>query len=333
MARIVLHIGTHKTGTTSIQDSFHANRALLKQHGVIFPRVGQTRGQHGLASAWINLPFPYRLLNAKRSWQRLARVYGPRDGTVFISSEELSRLRPRRVDMAQLRDWLAEFDEVKILCCLRNQASFLQSVYQQVSDERQPGHWVPYLQQALHSRMVDGLALNYAALLAHIETGFAPDEITLLSYDQTLSQPGGLLGAILRALDLPLSAEDLAPSPHGRSNISPPPLASFAANGIAQPGPASAGLVHLAARHLPDQKRSTVFSRPELAQVRALFDPLNQALEQARHPYQPGFRIGPMLGDTTPEQSLMFRGELAEDYWVELGRALQQAQSRHAVKG
>lgn len=326
MARIILHIGTHKTATTHIQDSLHANRKRLKQHGVIFPHIGQTRGQHGLASAWIKLPMPYSLTDAERSWKRLARVYGRGDHTVVVSSEELSRLRPHRVNMAQLRDWLQGFDEIRILCCLRNQASFLQSVYQQVSDERQPGHWVPYLQAALRSRMVDGLALNYAGLVSHIETGFAPDEITLLSYDHAIHTPGGILGAVLAAINCPLTAEDLSASPHGTSNISPPPLASFAANGIALPARAEAGLVHLAARHLPRPNRTTLFSRPELAQIRALFDPLNRALENSRASVQPGFRIGPMLGSEAPEHELMFRGELTETYWIDLARALRSAQ-------
>ena len=58
MSRIVIHIGTHKTATTHLQDTFHKNRALLKTHGVTFPYIGWTRGQHGLASAWIRMPMP-----------------------------------------------------------------------------------------------------------------------------------------------------------------------------------------------------------------------------------------------------------------------------------
>ena len=44
MARIVLHIGTHKTATTTIQNVFHRNATLLAQHGIVYPRLGTATG-------------------------------------------------------------------------------------------------------------------------------------------------------------------------------------------------------------------------------------------------------------------------------------------------
>ena len=56
MSRIILHVGTHKTATTTLQDTCAANRRRLAAHGVVFPEVGPTNGQHTLVTRWIPLP-------------------------------------------------------------------------------------------------------------------------------------------------------------------------------------------------------------------------------------------------------------------------------------
>lgn len=323
MSRIVIHIGTHKTATTHIQDTFFRNRALLKRHGVIFPRIGHTRGQHGLASAWIRLPFPYGIRDARRAWARLARTQADSDRTVFVSSEELSRLRPTRVDMTELRNLVDPFDEVRIVCTLRNQASFIQSVYQQVSDDRNPGGWPGYLAGALERRLIEGLALDYNTLYRHMRSGFAADEIRLLSYDAARKQPGGLVGAMLDILGAELTADSLEPWEDRNSNVSPPALATFAANTTAMPDHAPPRLVRAMAQSLaatigPD-RRSTIFTRAEAQQVTDMFQPLNEELEAAVAEHQPGFRVGPMLG----EPGVVYRGGLTDEFWIEACRHLR----------
>ncbi|HSC18190.1 MAG TPA: hypothetical protein VLC74_04670, partial [Rhizomicrobium sp.] len=46
---LYLHIGTEKTGTTSIQAFMAANRALLKQHRILYPRSPGETNHIGLA--------------------------------------------------------------------------------------------------------------------------------------------------------------------------------------------------------------------------------------------------------------------------------------------
>jgi len=72
MARLILHIGTHKTATTTIQNSFHANRKLLAQHGLIYPDLGRAAGHHGLVTDWIDLPANYHYpQGAAAAWQQV----------------------------------------------------------------------------------------------------------------------------------------------------------------------------------------------------------------------------------------------------------------------
>ena len=45
--RILLHIGTHKTGTTSLQAFFFLNRDQLKKSSsILYPETGSPRVQH-----------------------------------------------------------------------------------------------------------------------------------------------------------------------------------------------------------------------------------------------------------------------------------------------
>jgi hypothetical protein len=48
---LIFHVGTHKTGTTSIQTMMQDNRDYFEEQGILFPRSGQVRngGQHNLA--------------------------------------------------------------------------------------------------------------------------------------------------------------------------------------------------------------------------------------------------------------------------------------------
>jgi hypothetical protein len=322
MSRIILHIGTHKTATTHIQDLLFHNRKLLARHGIIYPRIGVMRAHHGLASGWIKLPERYRLRNPQGAWTRIVKTWAATDKTIFISSEELSRLYPARVNMAQLRDIVSGFDDITVLCCLRNQAGFLQSVYQQISDERNPGRWPQFLNQALERRVVDGLSLDYNLLYDHLRTGFAPGEIQLVSYDLARSSAGGIVQNLIETLDLPVQSAELVPCGPDRANVSPPPLASLVANMIAAPGVAPPALVTRVLRQIeqsvPEAGSATLFSRAELAQLRRTVRPWNRRLH-ARVP--DGFEFGPMPGPGPR----IFRGRLETQFWMDLCRDLALA--------
>lgn len=325
MARAVLHVGTHKTATTTLQDTFFANRARLARHGVIYPVLGATRGHHGLASRWIRMPAPYGLDDPAAAWAGLARAHAGSDATVFLSSEEFSRARPARVDMAELRDALSGFEEVAVICTLRNQAGYIQSVYQQISKDRAPPPFERFLAQAMESRLADGLWLNYGALHAHLLTGFAPEEITYLSYEAAVAAPGGILGRFLELLGVPMAPGDLEPYGIGASNVSPEPLAQLAANVVAAPGRADPGLVALAgaalARILAPGQRSTLYTRAEARQVARRFAPANRAFEAELRARQPEFALAPL--DLAGER--LWRGELTPAFWASLARALHRA--------
>ena len=326
MARLVLHIGLHKTATTTVQDTLFHNRVLLADHGLIYPFVGETRGHHGLVTRWVPMPRPYALRgDPEAEWYRVAADYADQDGTVFLSSEEFSRAHPRRVDLYDLRRLTEPYDSVQVICLLRNQRSFLQSVYGQVSRDRPAPEVRGFIRQACESGFADGLWMDYDALAAHLETAFAPEELTFLSYEAACASEGGIVGEMLRQLGVPLAASALTPFGKGRSNASADPLALMVAGAISRPAIAPGALVGLIETLLrnefgPDM-RGTIFTPEETAEIARRFAAPNAAFEARRIGLQPDLR----LAQSRPAGEEIGRDRLTRPIWEKIARALYHA--------
>lgn len=323
MSKIVIHIGTHKTGTSHIQALFNRNQELLADHGIHVPSLSRKFHQHILAGVW-NPRFTVEDgADALAAWRSLSDKYAGTDETVFVSSEELSRLQSGlRTDMAQMRELVSGFGEVVLLCTFRNQASFIQSVYQQISANRKPKDWADFYKQTVETRFCDGLSVDYDRFYSHMLTGFSRKEIHLLSYDHELGQPGGMTQAILDVIGTHLRAETLEPISARQSNISPPALATFFGNKITAPETTPDTLIRILTETLeevyPKKKRQTLFSKAEADEIEALFSAGNEALAQRVSPYQPDFRVGPMLGGKVD----LYRGQVSQAFWFTLSRRL-----------
>lgn len=325
MSKVVLHIGTHKTGTTTVQDMFWHNAALLAQHGLIYPQLGTITGHHALVCDWMTLPPVFAHPDGSRALlDRMSAAHAAGDDTVFLSSEELSRGDPdNRVNLQELRACLSRFDRIEVVCVLRTQWQFLQSVYLEISKAGSPPRPGVLMQSALQTGMAQGLWVDYRGLLDRLETVFAPEEITLLDYTQACAHPKGLIGALLetQAIDLPVDALQLVNE--GRSNASPLALATFAANMLMEPYKADAGLVAQITEvmhHMTQNQplHSCIFSRAQFDQLQAHFAPLNAELAQRRHAVQPGFH----LSEPNHDAITHFHDQLPPGLWYHVARSL-----------
>ncbi len=223
MSEIIIHAGTHKTGTTTIQDTLALNRRRLAESGIVFPQVGPNNGHHSLVTAWIDLPERYRDSQpAREAWRALATRYGPGTSTVIVSSEELSRGRPG-VDMHELAGLVAPFGRRTVVCLLRGQLSYLQSVFLQVIRDVHIAPFEAYLNQCLVTNLAIGVMLDYGALYDRLLEGFRPDEIVFLSYEAAVRAPGGVVGSLLRRTCLGAAMPGLVPLPAGIPTSRPSP--------------------------------------------------------------------------------------------------------------
>jgi hypothetical protein len=143
MTTLYLHIGSEKTGTTSVQRFLRANRDLLAERGVLFPRAPGEENQMGMAVAAQNEFGPLRknvfqLHNWDEVEQFRSRLRNDLEnelragdfGQAIISGEHCSSRLTTEEEVSWLRDFLKEFfDDIRVVVYLRRQDEFLLSTY------------------------------------------------------------------------------------------------------------------------------------------------------------------------------------------------------------
>lgn len=332
MADVVLHVGTHKTGTTALQDTFCALKEELAEEGLIYPQFSErVTGHHGLCVDWIPLPKPYHLNGSSADGFRdLARRYAEKPGTLFLSSEEFSRANPESsVDLATVRALLSDFERIRVICTLRPPWQFLQSIYAEWAKGKRPLDLAEMVAAVLRTSMVDGLWIDYARLLDRLEAVFAPEEIVLVDYATAAAAPGRVPAYVLRLLGFEAAADEIAEVGVAGSNVSPPALSVWAAHAITQPKFPPRAMVDIATQTLSayfDAPRyPSLFSRGELQRIEAHLAPGLAALETRRQPYQPGWRLtGP-----TPADVDLTRDQVEGRFWLHLARTLSRHYALH----
>ena len=138
----LLHIGPHKTGSTSIQVGFNTSREALAEHGVVYAGKGlrpDVAGWSlGLTGRPAGSPVPRPV-----HWRRLCdEVAAVTSGRVCISNEDFGRAGPehRATIVADLGG-----ERVRVVAAARRLDSFLPSQWQQrvrAGDARSFDEWL-----------------------------------------------------------------------------------------------------------------------------------------------------------------------------------------------
>lgn len=150
----IIHVGTHKTGTTAIQRFASAHRSELRELGIWYPSYTEIGlfdhyAHHHLAFAIAQEPGKkLRPDDATRFIEYIDENRKP-DEIILISAEPMYRLtmdldqKTHRWKSSSAEYWDARdkfighlreafpFDDVEILICLRRQESFARSVFQE----------------------------------------------------------------------------------------------------------------------------------------------------------------------------------------------------------
>lgn len=132
MKTIYLHIGTHKTGSTSIQRFLAQAANALAEEGVIYPETGRPDtdwsnqyGQHQLAWSLVGK----KGVTEELIWDELAREINHCPASkILISAEGFGRCTSD-----QIQRLISHFDPypIQVLVYLRPPLSFLESAYAQ----------------------------------------------------------------------------------------------------------------------------------------------------------------------------------------------------------
>lgn len=324
MARLFLHVGGHKTGTSHLQALCHKNRDRLAQAGLFYPDIGPNNAHHALATTWIDQPdFPEWFLRANppdQIWNRLVGTYAERDGTVFLSAENLTRMHPQIIDYQDLALRLAAFEEVRVIYTMRRQVELVQSLWMQIAKSRRAPTLRSYVERALAKRLGGGVPIDHLSVYQNLTRGFDHAQIILLDYSQISKAPGGIAQVFFDLMDCPVDPTTLTPPTAEESNPSPDPLALFAAAQIIRDGAPPQALVDFLQPIVhPDLTVPvTVLARHEYTKLHTRFSLSNDTLARQVQPWQPGFTFD----NGTPPDNLVFRDSITPQTWIEIARKL-----------
>jgi hypothetical protein len=98
-AKVFLHVGAPKTGTTYLQDRLFLNRMSLARHGVKYP-TGMRESMFLAAVDLTGIKWPGFEDMAKGEWEALVRRTKMSSGTVVLSHEVLAVAKPSRIRKA-----------------------------------------------------------------------------------------------------------------------------------------------------------------------------------------------------------------------------------------
>ena len=128
---IYLHLGLHKTGSTSIQNFLCANQKKLIGRGVLYPKAGRLNNSDGHHNFAWEINKDERLeSNVSDQWNNLAKeIMLNKPNLVVISSEDFEKFNLEEIRV--LKNKLMRY-QVKIIIYLRRQDKWHQSLYKQL---------------------------------------------------------------------------------------------------------------------------------------------------------------------------------------------------------
>jgi hypothetical protein len=128
MRKCFLHIGTHKTGTTSLQAMLAARYDELQQHGFLYPRAGRgpTAAHHNIA---MELSGATRFRSDLGTIEDLINEIDGTQNHIVLSSEEFCSTAYQ----PEFMDFVARLQQsgldVSLVVYFRNQIDFMRSAY------------------------------------------------------------------------------------------------------------------------------------------------------------------------------------------------------------
>ncbi|MDC1065085.1 hypothetical protein OAQ86_01550 [Candidatus Pseudothioglobus singularis] len=133
--KLFIHIGLHKTGTTTFQTFLHLNRNALLKAGVFYPEMGEHESHWVLPNQLVRNNWDYVEDFMKSSFQTAKKENVE---TVFISSEDFELFLFEGFRASQLENLAYEigYSSISWACILRNQWDYFNSLYSQLSKQQ-----------------------------------------------------------------------------------------------------------------------------------------------------------------------------------------------------
>jgi len=189
---VLIHAGTHKTGTTSLQMLFTRNRAELLDRGIMYPETGIWAGATESDS------------HSNIAWELMGHaLFDARSGTlddlideivasdcekVLLSSEEFSCLFANPERLHQLKARLENSGFVPhVALTLRDVHEYAQSLYVTLASYAFEMSYAEYSELVATERKVtfrqNTYCFDYGLLIGTFAEAFGADAVTCIDYD------------------------------------------------------------------------------------------------------------------------------------------------------
>jgi len=207
---LYLHIGAHRTATTSIQEFLFANRAALRQRGILYPY--DVRRHHALMKG---------ILDGRRDIGAVAADLERRAAsqpepvhTIVLSDEYVCR----HPDPSVLAGLARQFD-LRIVYALRRQDLWLESWYLQNIKWQGVTEYAHLGFEDFLARRGDFPWIEYDSYVARLEGIFGAENVLPYAFERG-QMPGGPVAAFCDVIRLTDRA-GLTEPPHENSSLSP----------------------------------------------------------------------------------------------------------------
>ena len=236
MPKLILHIGTHKTGTTAIQSFLQANANALEEHGVSYPifpvrwpeRVNPNRNGYFLNRAALHrLSLDDKATDKQLAIDcvvRLARLVSENQlETVLLSDERMwysGALRASYWNAVRGITANAGFETVEVIVYLRRQDRFAESLWNQfVKATKETCSLQEYLAEPHVRKLCD-----YYAGVKQLEKVFGREHVRVAVYDSGTLRNGDAVEDFCYRIGLPYSGgftrpEDEFDNPRLNNNL------------------------------------------------------------------------------------------------------------------
>jgi len=225
----ILHIGVGKTGSTAIQHALSFNVRKLEEAGFIYPRILNVTRKHGLIE---HNNLAYALFDGRPTADLTAVSshldYLAMTGKTIILSAEVFYMRPleskysnhinyiqeKRDAILRTFNLLKSFDEIKIICYVRRQDLWFESIYNERVKQYKHGG-------KSFKEYLDGIQERHFAeqldLWAEI---FGQQNIIVRPYEKSQLCNGSVVDDFTEVLDL-VPDGTLSPVPKNQSTMNP----------------------------------------------------------------------------------------------------------------
>lgn len=192
---LYLHVGTPKTGTSTIQWFLYRNREVLAQQGILYPALSdKTPGHHYIANNYRTQPLSWvEPIPRGKVLRKIARAMEamPEAHSLCLSSEAFWGCRKR---LNKFRQDFADYD-IKVIVLLRRQDDFMNALYRQdVKARKRVGDAVTFVRNGLKR-------LDYREKLTLLEGIFGRENFTIIPFEPA-TWHDGLENVVLNIMNI-----------------------------------------------------------------------------------------------------------------------------------